>query len=340
MAKLGVSNVVVRGIATCVPGGAVDNANYVDGFSDEEVLRVVKSTGVKARHIAGGGVCTSDLCFSAAERLIEKTGWSRDSIELLVFVTQTPDYFMPSTACVLQSRLKLSDRCAAFDVGLGCSGYPYGLCLVSRLLQVGGVSRALLLVGETPSKVCDPVDRSTSLIFGDAGSATALEAVPSGPPSSYLLFTDGEGRDDFIVRAGGFRDRFSDEKRDHFIRMNGAGIFSFTLTRVPELFRQSLEFANLEPSDVDFFILHQANGFILEHLRKKMGLPREKVPIVIDRFGNTGGVSLALAVTQGGLSRLPDRPLQLLMMGYGVGLSWSAAVLQLLPEAILDHSVL
>jgi 3-oxoacyl-[acyl-carrier-protein] synthase-3 len=340
MAKISSSGVAIQGIHTCVPRMFFKNTGGMHSFSSDDVEKIVKMAGVKERHVSGEGVCTSDLCVEAANTLIDRLRWPRESIDLLVFVTQTPDYFMPSTSCLIQKRLSLTEECAAFDVNLGCSAYPYGLCLVSKLMQGDSLRRALLLVGETPSKVCHPSDRSTCLIFGDVGSATALEVSSSVSTSYCVLRSDGGGAGDFMVPAGGFRDRFNSDPKKHFITMNGAGIFAFTMRSVPSLLEDVMVFAGLDRKDVDYFVFHQANLFILEHLRKKMRLPKEKVPVVIGRYGNTGGGSVPLTLTQGGLERASDKPLQLVLLGFGVGLSWSAAAVELMPTCTLEHSEL
>jgi 3-oxoacyl-[acyl-carrier-protein] synthase III len=329
MAQTKVDGVVLRGISSCVTCSTASIADDNADFSSEEVLRVVKLAGVKERHVVSDQICTSDLCYEAARRLMSHLGWQPETINLLVFVSQTPDYFMPTTACILQHRLGLSTDCAAFDVNLGCSGFPYGLCIVSKMMQGAGFNRALLLVGETPSKICYPADRATRLIFGDAGTASALEIDPGGGPMGFVLHTDGHGANDFFVHAGGFRDRFCQEERQHYIQMNGANIFAFTMNRVPALISEALLLAGWNADEVDYYVFHQANAFIIEHLRKKVGVPREKVPTVIERFGNTGGCSVPLVLTQGELLVKENRSLKLVLLGFGVGLSWASATLEL-----------
>ena len=340
MAQTQVNTVEVRGVRTCVPARRVDNAAADTAFASEDVQRVVKMAGVRERHVVNENQCTSDLCFEAASRLLRTLDWPPESVDLLIFVAQTPDYLMPSTACLLQHRLGLSTQCGAFDVNLGCSAYPYGLCLAAKMLDGRGLRRALVLVGETPSKLCHPADRATWLIFGDAGSATALEFDTRGEPFSFSLHSDGSGAEDFIVRAGGFRNRFAAAERSHYIEMNGANIFAFTMERVPPLVYESLQAAGWTLAIVDSVIFHQANAFIVDHLRRKLGLSREKVPLVIDRFGNTGGSSLPLAMTQGSLARPADRSLRLLLLAFGVGLSWGSVTMSLPPGVPLIHSEL
>jgi 3-oxoacyl-[acyl-carrier-protein] synthase-3 len=331
----------IRAISTAVPHRVFDNERDAVGFERKEVDAVVKMVGVKRRHVADDSVCSSDLCRAAAQDVLDGLDWDPASVDGLIMVTQSPDYFQPSTACLLQRDLKLSDGCAAFDVGLGCSGYTYGLWLAGMMLRGGGLRRVLLLHGETPTRFCDPTDRSVGLLFGDAGSATAIEARPesAAPPWWFSLHTDGAGYGDLIIEAGGFRDRFSPDRRKHFLHMNGAGIMNFTLRRLPPLIADTLSAAGIASAAVDYFILHQSNRFIMRHLATKCAIEPAKIPMTLEEYGNTGGVSVPLTVTQGKLSRPRDRSLSLLMLGYGVGLSWGSALVDLPADARLNHIV-
>ena len=342
MAKCTISGVDIRGIVSAVPSRRFDNLTDAKGFTEDEVRKVVGMAGVKSRRMAGDAVCSSDLCQAAAESLLEKTGWARDSVDALIMVTQSPDYILPSTACLLQMKLGLPTSCAAFDVGLGCSGYPYGLYLGALMIQGGGIKRALVLHGETPARFADESDRSVSLLFGDAGSATALEATGPGgaAPWSFVLHTDGSGYEDLIIPGGGFRDRFPEDRRKYCVSMNGANIFNFSIKRVPTVIQDTLTLAGLAKEDIDYFILHQSNQFIMRHLAKKMGIPEAKTPLTLGDFGNTGGPSIPLTIAQGNLVRPVDRSLILMLIGYGVGLSWASALVRLGPEAVLGHTEL
>lgn len=329
----------IRGIVSSVPPRRFDNLNDASAFDRAEVEKVVRMAGVRARHLADDTICSSDLCVAAGKRLLEKLGWEPSSVDALLFVTQTPDYFLPSTCCVAHQKLGLGDHCASFDIGLGCSGYPYGLSTAAMMLQSPGVRRALVLHGETPTRFSDNTDRAVALLFGDAGSATALEASPADCQDQWLfsLHTDSAGLNDLIIEAGGYRDRFSTERRRHYVQMNGANVFNFTIKRVPALIDQTLAAAGIDRNALDYIIFHQSNQFIMRHLFHKAQLPAGKMPITLDRFGSAGGPSVPLTITQGNLTRPTDKDLLLLLLGYGVGLSWGSALVKLPPDAVLDH---
>lgn len=335
---------ILRGITSCVPGRRFDNLTETTAFEREEVEKVVKMAGVRTRHLAADHECSSDLCVAAAQDVMRSLGWEPASVDALIMVTQSPDYFLPSTACLVQRRLGLSDACAAFDVGLGCSGYPYGVWLASMMLQCPGFRRVLVLHGETPTRFSDKGDRAVALLFGDAGSATALEAVPgetdAGRKWWFCLHTDGSGAEDLILAGGGFRDRFPSDSSKSWVRMNGANVFNFTIKRVPALIEETLTASASSREQVDYFIFHQSNRFIMRHLMKKADVPEAKVPMTISEFGSAGGPSVPLTMTRGGLLRPADRDLRLLLLGYGVGLSWGSAMVTLPPEAVLNHIVL
>ncbi|PYM13310.1 MAG: ketoacyl-ACP synthase III [Verrucomicrobia bacterium] len=333
---------IIRAVTSCVPSRPVDNLKEGGEFESEEVDKVVKLAGVRRRHVASERECSSDLCLAAARDVLQSLEWNPDSIDALIMVTQTPDYFLPSTCCVIHRALGLSDKCAAFDVGLGCSGYPYGLCLASMMLQSHGFRRALLLHGETPTRFSHSSDRAVALLFGDAGSATALEAASSRTDRKwwFSLHTDGSGGDDLILPGGGFRDRFPQDARKNYVFMNGANVFGFTIKRVPPLIEDTLRAAGLTKEEIDYYIFHQSNQFIIRHLLRKAGVPEGKVPLTIGEFGSAGGPSVPLTITRGNLMRPSDRSLTLLLLGYGVGLSWGSALVDLPPDAIVNHVIL
>ena len=336
----------IAGVSTCVPSTRIDNLDLGERYGAEDVRKVVSMAGVRHRHVVGDELTAVDLCTEAARRLLDRLGWAPESITGLIMVTQSPDHFLPSSACVVHAKLGLPVECAAFDMGLGCSGYPYGLYIAATMLKAGGQQRILMLHGETPSRFVHPDDHATTLLFGDAGSATALEAVPTasgvpvastGEPASFGLFTDGSGAEGLIIRGGAFRDRTPADPRDLCVRMDGAGIFNFTIKRVPPLVNDTLAFAGLTVPDIDAYLFHQSNRFIMKHLMKKCGLPEDRVPFTIEDTGNCGGPSVAVTLTRSLGER--DRPLRLMLLGYGVGLSWSSAIVTLPPDAVLLHGV-
>mgnify|MGYP001388067004 CR=1 FL=1 len=329
----------IRAVCSSVPERRVDNLGEKTAFDKTEVEKVVRMAGVLQRHVASDRLCSSDLCAAAAERVLKQLNWDPRSVDALIFVTQTQDYLLPSTSCLVQHWLGLSDSCAAFDVGLGCSGYPYGLWLASMMLSTRGFKRILMLHGETPTRFANESDRSVALLFGDAGSATALEAGGEGEPSWFALHTDGSGWRDLIIEGGGFRNRFPTDPRVQFVSMNGAGIFNFAVRSVPAVIQETLAASSTTLDDIDYVILHQSNLFIMRHLARKLKLPEAKIPYSIQQFGSAGGPSVPLTLTQGGLERPADRALRLLLVGYGVGLSWGSALVSLPPDAILDHVV-
>lgn len=327
----------IAGVSTCVPARIVDNIELGKDYGADEVRKVVAMAGVQQRRVVDPGITSADLCQEAAARLLASLDWAPETVTGLIMVTQSPDYFLPSSACMVHKWLGLGDQCAAFDVGLGCSGYPYGLYLAATMLRAGGHRRILMLHGETPSLFPGAADHATTLLFGDAGSATALETHDDPQASGvFCLQTDGSGYDGLIIRGGGFRDRNPADPRDRHLFMDGAAIFNFTIKRVPALIRDTLAFAGLEVGDVDWYLFHQSNRFIMKHLAKKCGLPDGRMPLVLDRFGNSGGPSVALALTQG-VTRGTAPSMQVMMLGYGVGLSWGSALARIDAGAALLH---
>lgn len=351
-----ISGVKLAGIASAVPERVLTLEDGARVFGEAEIRKIRESTGVRSRHVISPGICTSDLCFAAAERLLADMGWNRDSVDALIFVSQTPDYFVPATSCSLQARLGLAKHCAAFDVNLGCSGYIYGLWLASQLMAGGSIRRLLLLVGDTSSFV-SPLDRSTAMLFGDAGTVTALERDDNARPWVFEVGTDGNGQNHLIVPAGGRRQPSTESTRqrtereggnirsDEDLFMNGAEVFAFTLREVPPLVKSVLSNADWSLESVDAFVMHQANRFMLHHLAKKMKLPMDKVVVALEEYGNTSSASVPLAMTHALANKLKSSELRLLLAGFGVGWSWGAVALtcglMVMPElVVVPNSVL
>ncbi len=327
----------IAGIACSVPDNHVTVESFRDRFDEETVNKFMQGTGIKAMYKALPDQTAGDLAYAAAIRLFEGISIDRNEIGALLFVTQSPDYRRPATACVLQHRLGLSKDCAAMDIGLGCSGFVYGLQTAMNLMENSDIKYCLLLMGETASKLVHPMDKSIVMMYGDAGAAILLERR-AGAETISLLRSDGSRFKSIILPAGGFRDmnpsaeRFicndGIERSLYDIYMEGTNVFSFSITDVPEAIRDYLEHTKTTPDDYDLFLFHQANQFIIKQLAKRLKLPPEKVPLSLDRYGNTGGISipLTLCANYGGQNTGYKK---VFMAGFGIGLSWGVSNMEI-----------
>lgn len=340
MTRSSIAGARIAGIATTVPEKVIHNADLTELCSAQELRKIIGMVGIESRHVSDGQQCSTDLCFASAQDLIHQLDWNPASIDALIMVTQSPDYLLPSSSCLLHYRLGLNENCAAFDVGLGCSGWPYGLWLAHMLVASGQCRRVLMLHGETPSLFTNPKDRSTALLFGDAGSATAVEADPGATAKwHYNLKTDGKGYDGLIIKAGGFRQRHSVDPADYYVSMNGPKLFTFTSQQVPKLIQETLGQAEVNQDAIDYFVFHQANRFITRHIANKLQIDSNKVPSTIESYGNTGGVSVPLTITRA-VQKIDNNPASFMALGYGVGLSWGSALFNLDSDVLLSHSIL
>ncbi len=323
-------NVGIKGIACAVPDNIKKSEEYNEIFGTENVQKFINMTGVKTRYVALPEQCTSDLCYAAAKNLLNKLAWEPSSIDALILITQTPDYSVPATACVLQHRLGLSEDCLAFDVNLGCSGYVYGIWLASIMISTQDINRVLLLVGDTSNFGINQNDSATAMIFGDGGTATALERS-EGKSFKYFLKTKGSGFKNIIVPAGHARSRSKKDLQnsDYELVMNGSEIFSFTITDIPRTLKRFMSQYDITNDDVDKFVFHQANLFILKHLARKLAVPMEKLAVSIDRYGNTSGESIPLTLVDLFGSDQSNESVKLLLCGFGVGLSWGGIYLEI-----------
>jgi len=325
-----IRDVDIKGIACAVPEQIINNEDYASVFGKENVQKFINLTGVKTRYVAKDEQCTSDLCYVAAKELMKKLEWEPSSIDALILITQTPDYAVPATACVLQHRLGLSEDCIAFDINLGCSAYVYGICTVSSILTAHGLNRALLLVGDTSNFGINQNDSATAMIFGDGGSATALERC-DGKSFTYFLKTKGSGFRSIMVPAGHARTRgkqIQDESL-YQLSMNGSEIFAFTITDVYKSIESFFEEYGIDRNYIDMFVFHQANLFILKNLARKLKIPMDKVPVSIDRYGNTSGESIPLTLVDVLGNEKSREPVKVFMCGFGVGLSWGGILMDI-----------
>lgn len=343
MAEARVHGVRIAGIVTAVPSSVLTLDDDITAFGEDDSRRIFKNTGVRTRRVTKTGMCASDVCVPAAERLLSDLGWAKESVDALIVVTQGPDYALPATACIVQHRLGLSTGCAAFDMNQGCSGYVYGLWVLAHLFAGGGIKRALLLVGDMSSRSASPQDRSVSPLFGDGGAATALEADANAPPMDFVLGTNGVGAPHLILPAGGSRRRHSPEtvvrslrpdgniRSDEDVYMNGLEVLTFTLNSVPPLIRAIKQKSGWSNEDVDFFVFHQASTFMLKTLARSCALPMNKFVIGMEHFGNLSSASIPAAISDKLREKLTAGPQRLVLAGYGVGWSWGAVALTVGP---------
>jgi len=325
-----IKNVEIKGIACAVPDKITKSEDYNEVFGEESVKKFINMTGVKTRHIALDEQCASDLCYVATKKLLEKLQWEPTSIDALILITQTPDYAVPATACILQHRLGLSEDCLAFDINLGCSAYVYGIWLAATMVSTQDINRVLLLVGDTSNFGINQSDSATAMIFGDGGTATALEKS-EGKNLKYFLKTQGSGFKAIMVPGGHARSRskINMEASEYELAMNGSEIFSFTITDVPRTIKSFMSQYNIDKNDVDMYVFHQANLFILKNLARKLGVSMEKLAVSIDRYGNTSGESIPLTLVDALGTEESKETIKLFLCGFGVGLSWGGIYLEM-----------
>jgi 3-oxoacyl-[acyl-carrier-protein] synthase-3 len=341
MALSSISNVAMTGLAACVPKHEVSNLEC-DLFTQDEARVLVKTTGIERRRTSASDLCASDLCFESAEKLLQVSGTAREEIEALVLVTQYPDFPLPATSPILQSRLSLPKSCLTADLVLGCSGYVYGLSVISSLVSAMKLKKGLLLVGDAISKVVSGRDRSTMPLFGDAGTATLLEYNESAAPIKFDLGSDGSGHSAIIVPHGGLGSRhpadkesFDYEQLEGGISRNkcqlildGVEVFNFSLREPVQSVRQLMERFQHKIEDFDAFFFHQANLSMNELIRKKLKIPETKHPYSLKDFGNTSCASIPLTMVTKYRQELESRKNRLLLCGFGVGLSWGSLILE------------
>ncbi len=343
MAFFHYSNIHIAGVASAVPTQRVTVESFADRFGKETVDKFSKMTGVKEFRKTFEHQTASDLGFAAAEQLLQKKGIDRSEIGALVFIAHSVDYRRPATACVLHKRLGLSKDCATFDIGLGCSATVYGLQVVGSMMANSDISKALLITGESLTKMVNPGDKSVAMLFGDGGSAILLEKKENSP-MDILLRTDGNGYNAIIAPAGGYRNMDAPRKDelwpDGNVRnlyntyMNGTDVFSFTITEVPAAIKDFIEKTGAGIDDYDCFAFHQANQYISKQLAKKFKIPMEKMPLCLDRYGNTSAPAVTMALCDR-YGAVQGETIQTMICCFGVGLSWGVASAQIATDDIL-----
>jgi 3-oxoacyl-[acyl-carrier-protein] synthase-3 len=329
----------IKGISYYLPNNILSNTKLAELFPEWSVEKIAGKVGIKERHIADENQCSSDLAFNAAINLFQEYNINPDQIDFLLLCTQSPDYFLPTTACLLQDRLQLPKTAGALDFNLGCSGFIYGLSLANSLIKAGEAKNVLLITAETYSKFMDDRDKSNRTIFGDAAAASLISYSKEDKISSFIYGTDGKGGENLIVKYGGMRYRNAQEAQEDFtdetgilrskgsIFMRGTEIFNFTLKVVPLTVNSILEKSGLTLDDISLFIFHQANKYILEHLRKKMHVPEEKFFYFMESCGNTVSSTIPIALH----NALRERELlpgdKVMLVGFGVGYSWGGCLI-------------
>ena len=333
----------IRAIKSFLPEGKLTNEQLAAEFGDWHAGQILSKTGVAVRGVAGANETASDLGVAAGQRLFASSACGPDEIDFLLFCTQSPDYFTPTSACVMQDRLGLKTSCGAIDFNQGCSGFVYGLALAKSLIEAGTASKVLLITADTYTKFINRRDRSIRTLFGDGAAATLVTSIEAesemiGP---LVLGTDGRGANEIIVPAGGLRCRPTAEtaieeeddagnwRSAQNLYMNGADVFSFALRTVPPAVEQLLQKSGLTLDQVDFFVLHQANKFILERLRGKMKIPPEKFWIDMENCGNTVSSTIPIALESALEQQRVKTGDRVALVGFGVGYSWGAAMIEI-----------
>jgi 3-oxoacyl-[acyl-carrier-protein] synthase III len=294
---------------------------------DWDMGKISDKTGIFTRSISSDNQTALDLAFEAGSRLINEIS-SKDDIDLVVLVTQSPDYVLPTSACILQNRLDLPKECMSFDINLGCSGFIYGLSVVGSLIESGVIKKGLMLCSDTYSKYIDKNDRTCRPIFSDGASATLLVKSDIDEIGPFVFGTDGAGYDKLIVKEGGAREPIiKSNSHNGSIDMHGSDVFLFTLREVPISVNKLLSKSNLEIKDVDLFIFHQASKLVLENLTRALSLDKEKVFNNLRDIGNTVSASIPIALKDAESQKIMNDGDKVMLIGFGVGLSWGATLL-------------
>lgn len=326
------NSVRFKGLTSCVPKTVVSNLDCPPRIKSERE-RLVRNIGIQQRRMCFPWQCFSDLALAAAEKLLDDLRWGREDIDALLVVTQSPDYPIPATAIILQDRLKLPHTTLAFDINLGCSGYPYGLYVLGSMIAAGTVKKGLALIGDKCASIGDP-------LFSDCATATALEFDPGAPPIHFDLGSDGSGYRAIILPVGGHREHtefhhFVPRKTDAGewrrpvdLILDGTAVLNFSIGTVPPAVQRLAEYGKTPLADIEYFVFHQANRMINETIRKKLGLAPERVPSTLHDFGNTSSASVPLTITARIREQIASGRHKLLLSGFGIGLSWASCIIE------------
>lgn len=328
----------IKGISYYLPEQIYTNDDLVRDFPEWSVDKVMKKVGVETRHLAAAEETAGDMAEKAARKLFEEYGIDPTSIDFLLLCTQSPDYFLPSTSCVLQDRLGIPTTTGAFDYNLGCSGCIYGMAVAKGLIAAGIAKNVLLLTAETYNKYLHPEDKSNRSIFGDGAAACLISTEGFAKIGEFVLGTDGSGANNLIVKTGASRckkptgESTEDSEghiwHDDYLYMNGGAIFNFTLDAVPAMMKQLLEKSRMEKNNIDYYVFHQANQFMLSTIRKVCLLPKEKYYMNMSNTGNTVSSTILIGLKECLSNGTIHNGMNVMVCGFGVGLSWGGTLLK------------
>lgn len=328
----------IKGLSYYLPERVVGNEELVSEFPEWSVDKVAKKVGVNSRHLAADDETAGDMAEKAARKLFAEYNIAPSEIDFVMLCTQSPDYFLPSTACILQYKLGIPTTAGAFDYNLGCSGCVYGMAIAKGLIAAGIAKNVLLLTAETYNKYLHPTDKSNRSIFGDGAAACLVSTEGFAKIGDFSLGTDGSGKDKLIVRTGAARCRtatgYSDvddeghTRYDDYLYMDGGGIFNFTLDALPGLIKNILAKNSMEANDVDYYVFHQANKFMLNTIRKVCVLPKDKFYINLEETGNTVSSTVLIGLKQCLEAGTIVAGMKVMVTGFGVGLSWGGTILK------------
>ncbi|MDQ3019437.1 MAG: ketoacyl-ACP synthase III [Bacteroidota bacterium] len=334
-------NASIKAISYYLPVGELTNEDINRDFPEWSIEKISEKTGVHTRHIAAENECSSDLGIESAKKLFEEHNINKNEIDFILFCTQSPDYFFPTSACLIQEKLGVPTSTGALDFNLGCSGFVYGLGLAKGLLESGTAKNILLITAETYSKLMHPKDKSVRTIIGDGAACTLISDSNNESLGPFIFGTDGKGAEKIILRAGGFRlpksvetgadeiDEFGNVTNKNSMYMNGADVFNFTLKTIPGLVNNLYEKSGLSEDQIDLYIFHQANKYMLDALRKKLKISEEKFYIFLTNCGNTVSSTIPIALYNAIKEGKAGPGSKIMVVGFGVGLSWGAGIINL-----------
>jgi len=332
-----VTKVYIKAISYNLPEKTLTNEMIAEEFPEWTVEKIDKKIGIKQRHVSADGETASDLAVGAAEKLFAENSYDRNQIDYLIFVTQSPDYHLPTTACTIQTRLGLSNRLTAIDVNLGCNGFVAGLSLAKAVIVAGQAKNVLLLTGETYSKYMHERDKSNRTIFGDGAAATLVSTEGIAEIGEFVIGTDGTGAENLIVKTGGARhpqpavdlkfDDFGNPRSSDNLYMDGPAILNYSLDSIPQLVADVLEKNGITMEDIDLHVYHQANTFLANLERRKLRIPAEKYYCNIENFGNTVSSTIPIALCEAIKEGRIQKGINVLSVAQGLGYTWGGMVL-------------